>query len=84
MPLFCRPHRYPHHKKGQFRVNYFVLAVVYDCACNLFSVNSWKVKSEGFILQLSNLKWWGNKKRQSHLLTLPLNIRNNFLIFENC
>jgi len=33
------------------------------------SVNSWKLKREGFILQLANLKWWGkwwgNKKRQS-------------------
>jgi hypothetical protein len=39
---------------------------------NLFSVDSWKLKREGFILQLSNLKWWGNKKRQSHLLTTAL------------
>ena len=40
MPIFSRPHYYSYHKRGQFKVNYFVLAVVFDSTCNLFSVNN--------------------------------------------
>jgi hypothetical protein len=27
MPIFYRPHHYPHYKRGQLRINYFVLAL---------------------------------------------------------